>query len=172
MRLEERYTEKHRLIVGMNDLETWCEEHPEEGAVIKMEWNNDNGSMSSYKAGSMKVVDWKCSICGKVYTKAIRYRLFSMHGECAKQRTIYNLRKAQVSKLNDKTRLSTRNPEAAKDWDYEMNKGDFNRPEHYSIRSTTRAHWKCSKCGTRYVRSIRGRALLGYECPGCKKNKK
>lgn len=55
-------------------------------------------------------------------------------------------------------------PELLKEWDYEAN-GKLN-PYAFSAGSTHKVHWKCSKCGNKWVAQI-GHVTRGTGCPKC-----
>lgn len=171
MKLDKVYTEDKELIVGKNDLKTWCEQNPEIGNSIIKEWNSkENGSMASYKAGSYKKAAFRCSICGKSYEKIIRNRVAGgLHDECGKRLAKEKIRKIQVAKLGAEKNLAIKCPNIAREWDYSKNKGYYFSPEYMSINSNKRIWWKCSKCHNRYQMCIRQRAVLGYGCKECRK---
>lgn len=60
--------------------------------------------------------------------------------------------------------IKTRCPEAAMDWDYELNEG---KPEDYKYCSNTSAHWICSQCGLKWESRIKHRTKAKYGCKNC-----
>lgn len=172
MKLDKVYTEDRQLIVGKNDLKTWCEQNPEIGKLIIKEWNSkENGSMTSYKAGSYKKAAFRCCMCGKPYEKIIRNRVLGgLHEECGRKIGIQKSRHTQVSKLGEEKNLAIQYPDIAKEWDYSRNKGICLSPEYMSINSPKKVWWKCGVCHTSYQKIIKMRTLRGYGCNVCKEN--
>lgn len=171
MKLDKVYTEDRKLIVGKNDLKTWCEQNPEIGQVIMKEWNSKaNGNMTEFKAGSYFKASFRCSICGKPYEKVIRNKVMGgLHDECGSRLAKEKIRKTMVKKLGREKNLAIQCPDIAKEWDYSRNKGFYLLPENMSINSNKRVWWRCSKCKDRYQMCIRQRTLLGYGCRECRK---
>lgn len=172
MKFEEQYTEDRKLIIGKNDLETWCKNH--DTKIIEDEWIKEkNGPMSDYKAGSAKRVYWKCSICGEEYIKSIRERVSGRrHEPCGRKLGIENLKKYHRDLIDEKNTLAVMYPELLEEWDYEKNEELGLDPKYLSAFSSKRAHWKCKKCGNKWDAIITMRTLYGYGCKICRKNKK
>lgn len=170
MQLENKYTQTKKLVVGENDLYTWCKDHGEEGEVIIKEWNQaKNGSMKAYKAGSDKVVYWRCSICNKEYKKPIRERVLgSIHGPCGRKRGKERLRQWHREQIKFENSLAGLFPEMLKEWDYKKNKEIGFEPQYLSAYSSKKVHWICSKCKAKWVKEIRLRTAYGYGCRHCK----
>lgn len=170
MQLEKKYTKTKGLVVGENDLLTWCKEHGEEGETIIKEWNSTkNGSMTRYKAGSDKRVYWKCSICNEEYTKTIRERVLgSIHGPCGRKRGIERLRQWHKEQISFESSLAGVYPLLLKEWDYIENEKIGFEPQCLSAYSGKKVYWKCSKCGHKWKAVIRLRTLYNSGCKHCK----
>lgn len=172
MKLDKVYTEDKQLIVGKNDLMTWCEQNPTIGQVIIKEWDTvSNGPLTSYKAGSNKKVKFICSMCGKPYEKVIRNRVLGgLHEECGRKIGIEKSRQTQINKIKEENKiLSVQCPDIAKEWNSFRNRGLFLSPEYMSVNSNKKVWWKCSKCHKSYQMNIRLRTLYGYGCKECRK---
>lgn len=170
MALEDKYTEKKSLVVGENDLLTWCKEHKEQGEAIIKEWDKErNGSMQKYKAGSNKMVYWTCSICGKTYAKSVRSRVAgTLHGPCGRKLGIQKLRQWHRDKMTFERSLAGKYPELLKEWDYKSNRELGFEPEYLSAYSAKKVHWICKNCGEKWESVIRLRTKFGYGCKKCK----
>lgn len=174
MTLESKYTQVKRLIVGENDLLTYCKEHGEQGQEIINEWDKQkNGSMSNYKAGSSKRVYWKCSLCGETYIKDIRSRVIGrIHEPCGKKRGIERLKEYHRKKVNIDNSLAVKCSELMDEWDYIANEKNELDPTYLLTGSSKKAHWICRQCGNHYQQYIRLRTQQGYGCKQCKKQAK
>lgn len=73
-----------KLIVGVNDLETWCKENNMNHLVE--EWN-DEKSITNFTKGSNYKAKWRCRFCGHEWQASIVHRTHSSAGcpECAKK---------------------------------------------------------------------------------------
>ena len=171
MTLEEKYTNSRKLKVGENDLLTWCKDHGDFGQELIKEWDEQrNGSMSSYKAGSSKVVYWKCSICGEIYTKNIRSRVLGrFHEPCGKKKGIENLKKYHKKKVNINDSLAVKYTELMDEWDYIANEIMGLDPTYLLPGSSKKVYWICKQCGNHYQQYIRLRTQQGYGCKQCQK---
>lgn len=151
------YCANRKVLVGFNDLGT---ARPE----ISKEWNYEkNGDLTPEKCttGSRKKVWWKCSN-GHEWEAKITDR--SRGGGCP----ICSNHKV-LSGYND---LATVNPELAKEWNYEKNKGlkdkdgrDISTPDKVTIYSSQSVWWRCSR-GHEWKVSISSRSS-GHDCPRC-----
>jgi len=119
------------------------------------EWDyvkNEKGP-DGYTKGSNVKVWWICTKCKEGWPAWIPNRAAKNSGRpyCSGHR------------LSDKNRLSTRNPELAKEWDHKKNE---KRPSEVSIKNGKYAWWICKKCkhSWRSIISSRGN---GTGCPKC-----
>lgn len=168
MKLEKKYTEHRKLIVGENDLLTWCMDHGELGQCLIKEWDAElNGSMEDYKAGSAKEVIWQCSICRAKYTKSIRQKVFGgMHEPCGRKLGLERLKEYHRNKVINS--LADTRPDLLKEWDYEKNSILGLDPKYISETSGKKVWWICSKCGRQYSKVIRQRTKFSNGCRRCK----
>lgn len=140
----------HILLAGFNDLE---KKYPH----IADEWHpNKNGELRPSKvfpASNKKV--WWLGKCGHEWQGTISGRTKNNYGcpICSG--------KLIVPGIND---LSTINPTLAKEWDYDKNKNFL--PSTISPYSHKKVWWKCSKCGHRWMATIKHRTY-GVGCPQC-----
>ncbi len=70
-------------------LDKWCQENEKTGSILIKEWggndeNNNPIKMCDYYKGSMKKVQWNCSICGNVFWSRICDRTSKKGGSCPK----------------------------------------------------------------------------------------
>ena len=173
MTLEKKYTQVRNIVVGENDLLTWCKEHGEEGQIIIKEWDqNKNGSMSQYKAGSNKKVNWICSLCGEPYVKDIRSRVIGrIHEPCGRKRGLERLKQFHKEKITTEKSLEGVYPELLIEWNYEENSKLGYEPKYLSAYSSKRVSWICKSCGYKWKAQIRMRSKFGYGCKACRKSK-
>ena len=137
------------------------------------EWNeekNEDLTPDIVSYGSNKKVHWK-----KHYYDMELDKEFDFEWETTiKNRTIKNrtidhkncpflVGKAVFIGFND---LNTRNPNLAKELNYEKNI-DLN-PENFTVSSSKKVFWKCKKCGYSWKASIDSRNC-GNGCPECAK---
>lgn len=139
-----------RMIVpGVNDFAT---RYPE----LAKEWHptmNGDVKPSEIAPTSNKKYFWVCDK-GHVYDAAADKRAIGQNCPyCANRRLLAG--------FND---IKTRCPEAAADWDYELNNGG---PEDYKYCSNLSAHWICSKCGERWESRIIDRTKAKFGCKLC-----
>lgn len=172
-RIEKKYTEHRNLIVGENDLLTWCKDHGEQGQVIIDEWDTSkNGSMTSYKPGSAVKVYWKCNICNTTYVKIIKDRIMgSMHGPCGRKRGVERLKQYNRDKIKFENSLAGKYPELLEEWDYETNEKMGYDPKYLSAYSAKKVNWICKTCGNKWSMEIRRRTDYGRGCKVCKHKK-
>lgn len=173
MALEKQYTNSRKLVVGVNDLLTWCNNHGELGEKIKSEWLEDkNGSMSDYKAGSTKEVYWKCSMCGEHYKKKIRYRIRGkMHRPCGEKIGLQKLMQYNRRNIPYEMSLAAKNPLLLEEWDYEENLKENHEPQFLSANSAVKVYWICKVCGHKWKAEIRQRRGSKCNCSKCKERK-
>ena len=113
---------------------------------------------SDVPAHSNKKYYWVCDK-GHTYDAVV-------HDQVAGQGCPYCANRRLLVGFND---LKTRCPDAAEDWDYELNKDN---PEDHKYCSQDLAYWKCKECGYRWERPIKDRAKAKYGCPICTKKKR
>ena len=136
-----------KVLKGYNDLET---QNPE----LAAEWNYDrNGKLlpEDARPGSSKKVWWKCKYSHEWQAKISSRNSGYGCPYCAGQRVIPG--------END---IVTANPKAAKEWNYEKNKGVV--PENVCYSSNKKFWWICSK-GHSWKAVVGSRMRSG--CPIC-----
>ena len=125
------------------------------------EWDYDrNGELKPemIKAGSSISANWIGSKCGYRWTAQSGHRAIN-HTGCPKCAGL-----VFEKGVND---LATQNPELLKEWDYELNSAEGLVPTEIQYNSSRKAHWICSKCGHKWVVSIRNRSVDGRGCIKC-----
>lgn len=138
-------------IKGVNDLATT---HPD----IAKDWDFEKNvglSPEQVKAGSDKLIWWKCHICGQSWHCSIIRRVKSAKcPRCSDSKLIVG--------FND---LQTKFPEIAKDWDYKNNNG--RTPDQFQQNSHYNASWKCHICGYKWKTRIQIRTSGHSNCHKC-----
>lgn len=147
------YCSNKKVLVGFNDLYTYCiNNHLEE---IIEEFDNDKNkfSMKDVTAGSDKETWWKCPK-GHSYQSSPSRRVMrgSGCGICS-----HNI---LVKGVND---LLTTHPEIAKEWDYKKNKVG---PDEVMAGSNIDKYWFLCPKGHSYHTTVLGRKR-GTNCPQC-----
>ena len=145
-----------KLIVGQNDIETWCKQHNRE--ELLEEWNHEkNGKLkpSDLSFGSSRVVWWKCHY-GHEWQIKTADRTVNNRG-CP-----YCSGRYAIKGEND---LQTLFPDIANEWHPTKN-GDL-KPCDVKSGSGKKVWWKCSKCGNEWLSAIYCRAQLNTGCPVC-----
>lgn len=170
MTLEKQYTEHKQLIVGENDLLTWCKNHEKVGQIIIKEWDAErNGSITRYKAGSDISVYWRCSICNQLYVKSIKERIQGkIHEPCGRELGKQRLKEYHKNKIPFNKSLAFLYPELLSEWDYENNRKIGCEPEYISAYSSKKVYWICKTCGNKFSVEVRGRTTYGRGCKICK----
>lgn len=147
------YCVGQRAVKGVNDLATT---NPE----LLKEWDfekNTDIDISDVKAGSNRMVWWKCLDCGYSYKGKINIRVYSGKQFCP---LCHN--KVVVVGKND---LFTQYPELKQEWDYEKNVGLDPATLHGG--SIKKVWWKCKTCHGSWETPVDAHASQGYGCPYC-----
>ena len=124
---------------------------------IATEWNYEkNGTLKpqNLTANSNKKIWWKCSE-GHEWQATISDRNRGRGCPICKGKEV-------LKGFND---LLSQNLELAKEWDYELN--DCTPSEIHYNNQSKKIHWKCSKCGHKWLSKVSNRT----QCPECKKKK-
>lgn len=79
---------KNTLKTGVNDLETWCNENPDFGDILKRQWLGktelgEDIDMCDISKGSHTKVAWECE-CGNIWYTDIVHRLYRKAKMCPK----------------------------------------------------------------------------------------
>lgn len=144
------YCSGHRVLKGVNDLQTVCPE-------VAKEWNYDkNGELlpTQVTKSSNEKVWWKCSK-GHEWIANIYNRVRN------KSACPYCSGRMAITGLND---LATVCPNLSKEWNYKKNIKVL--PTEILAGSGIKVWWKCSKCGYEWEARIVDRRD-GQGCPKC-----
>lgn len=143
-----------KLIVGVNDLGTWCKQNNREELLA--EWNaekNNDLNPSDFTFGSHSAVWWKCSL-GHEWQSQIANRAKAEAG-CP-----YCTNKKVLQGFND---LETRYPDVAAEWHPTKN---GNLKPFEVLCGSKKVWWKCSE-GHEWETEIVHRTYRGDKCPYC-----
>ncbi len=155
-----------QVLKGTNDLAS-------QNSSLAAEWNyeknagltngrgEDISTPDKIAVGSQHNVWWKCLVCGNEWQAAVSRR--NEGSGCP-----YCTGQIAISGITD---LLTTNPQLAKEWDYEKNKGlknglglDISTPDRVKELSSQAVWWKCEK-GHSWKAKISDRSKGG--CPYC-----
>ena len=141
-----------KLVVGVNDLETV---RPD----LAKEWDKEKNEIkpTDITCGTNRKVWWRCSL-GHSYDSSVSNRVKGCG--CP-----YCVGKKVLKGFND---IFTTNPEIAKEWNYEKNK--LVSPYDYTIGSSKKVWWKCSKCGKEWEAALYARRKAN--CASCNRKKR
>ena len=105
---------------------------------------------------SSKKVYWKCLKGHPSYLCSPDKIIFRNYGcpVCSNHKVLVG--------IND---FESNHPEQMKDWDYSKNIGID--PKMLSLRSITKVHWKCHKCGYEWEGTVRDATEKEVNCPIC-----
>lgn len=153
-----------QVLKGFNDLATT---YPD----IAIDWDYEANSLlpTQVTAGSIKVVNWKCHICGHKWPTSISHRTNGSNcPKCSKKKARIKLsQKNLIPGVND---LLTLYPVLCEEWDYENNKKILGiTPEQVTAKSSMNAFWICRKCHKSF-RSVISNRTNGSQCTYCGKN--
>ena len=147
------YCSNKRVLVGFNDLYTFCINNHKEEIIKEFDTNKNKFTMKDVTAGSDKETWWKCPN-GHSYKSSPSRRVMreSGCGICS-----HNI---LVKGIND---LATTHPEIAKEWDYDKNK---EKPDEVMAGSNIKKYWFICPKGHSYKTTVLGRKR-GTDCPQC-----
>ena len=162
-----------KLIIGENDLKTWCKKNNRENLLIEWDYNANNGLKNKFgwdvstpdlvMPNSHIKVSWICEK-GHKYEATIGNRTVNDHGcpFCSGSKLLIGYNDFETwCKNNGREDL-------LKEWNYEKN-GNF-KPEHIAPKSGKKVWWKCSKCGYEWLADPNHRSR-GQGCPECANNR-
>ena len=127
-----------------------------ENLALMAEWDYENNTglnPADFTGGSDQKAWWKCKL-GHRWITAIKCR--SLGTKCP-----YCQNKKAWAGFND---LATMKPWLVDDWDYEKNDGA--RPEHFTLYSNKVVWWKCGE-GHSWRMMINNRTSKRQKCPYC-----
>lgn len=142
-----------KIIIGINDLETWCKNNNRLDLIREFDKEKNNFTMQDISSGSGKKVWWICPE-GHSYQTYLTHRT-RMNTGCG----ICSHKKFQEG-VND---LLTTHPEIAKEWDYKKNKIS---PSEVMAGSNNKKYWFICPKGHSYKTTLLGRKH-GTNCPIC-----
>ncbi|MDY5058894.1 MAG: zinc-ribbon domain-containing protein [Bacilli bacterium] len=147
------YCSNKRVLIGYNDLYTYCINNHLEEIIEEFDNDKNNFSMKDVTAGSDKETWWICPN-GHSYQSSPSRRVMrgSSCGICS-----HNI---LAKGIND---LATTHPEIANEWDYEKNK---EKPNEVMAGSNIKKYWFICPKGHSYKTTILGRKR-GTDCPQC-----
>ena len=147
------YCSNKRVLVGYNDLYTYCINNHLEDVITEFDIDKNKFTMKDVTAGSSRDTWWKCPN-GHSYksTPSCRVMRGSGCGICS-----HNI---LVKGVND---LATTHPEIAKEWDYGKNK---EKPDEVMAGSNIKKYWFICPKGHSYKTTVLGRKR-GTDCPQC-----
>ena len=146
------------VLVGKNDLYTYCINNNRKDLIEEFDKENNNCSMKELTIESHKEVWWKCSKCGHSWSASPARRVKRNSG-CGVCKHII-LKKG----VND---LLTTNPEIAKEWDYKKNKV---KPTEVMAGSNKEKYWFGCPKGHSFCTTLLNRKK-GNNCPQCSKER-
>ena len=145
----------YTVLPGYNDLET-------KFPLIAKEWDYDkNGALKPNEVvfGSQRKAWWRCKL-DHSWESSISTRTGKPKAGCP-----YCSNEKVWPGFND---LETVHPELAKEWNYEKNK--LVSPYDYTIGSSKKVWWKCSKCGKEWESALYARRRAN--CASCNRKKR
>lgn len=170
-----------RLVQGVNDLETWCEQNGDRGQLILEEWDVEANWRNCFllapcdmHAFSTKKVMWRCRECNNVYEQAINCRTTLGQGcpICSKKRG--GLKNHQNALSNGSSLLEwcerngMRGKRLMEEWDAEKNLQELNiTMKDISYGQGLKVYWKCIKCRESFMCSVNHRTISGTNCIKC-----
>jgi hypothetical protein len=131
-----------------------------ENPALMAEWDYENNpglDPSAFTGGSDQKIWWKCGL-GHRWITAIKYRTIGT--KCP-----YCENKKAWPGFND---LATLEPQLVDEWDYEKNDGA--RPEHFTRCSNKTVWWKCGRNHS-YPMMINNKTGRRQNCPYCANRK-
>ena len=146
------YCTNRKVLYGFNDFETWCFNNNRQDLLDEWDYNFNNKKPSDYVSGSQLKVKWICSK-GHSYSMSTGQR--TKNGNCP-----YCSSQLLLAGFND---LATKNPELAKEWNYEKNT-PFT-PSDFMAKSNRKVWWKCKE-GHEWISAVSNRSE-GNGCPYC-----
>ena len=163
----------NRAIIGINDLETWCNQQGEYGAKLKSEFTGklEDGTSINIKSiskSSNKRVYWHCSNpdCNYEWIAIPSGRTSSKRQGCPACAG-----KICIPGKNDLETYCKEHPEFSYILEEFMGIDENNKaikPSDVTRGSNKRAYWKCNKCHKIWLAAINGRTYdIQRGCPYC-----
>ena len=167
-----------KLIVGENDLETWCSANPVRGAQLVSEWVgrdelNVAVDMKSVTRASNRKVYWTCNL-GHTWLAKINNRtsVGTDCPECMKLKKEYGVFQSDKLSVSDTLESWCKNhgergERLISEWvgeDVDGNPIEMSDVEH---KSTLSVKWRCSVCSNIWATRIINRVKEGSNCHVC-----
>lgn len=156
------YCKNRKVLIGFNDLETWCINNNRQDIIDEWDTQKNNISINNITPRSHKEVYWKCKN-GHSYPQKIFKKTERNDGcpYCSNQKVLtgYNDLETWCKQNN---RIDILN-----EWDYENN--NINPNEIY-YHSTKKINWICSNNHS-YPQRIREKTQSNCKCPYCSNKK-
>ena len=153
-----------KLIVGVNDLETWCKKNNKEHLLDEFDYGlNAHLTPKDICHGSDMKVWWRCDK-GHEWQASVKDHSRNKHNcpYCSGHRILIGVNDLQSwCKKNNKMHLLD-------EWDYEKN-GELT-PKDVSYGSRKKVWWRCKHAHS-WETKINTRTNGGHGCPYCSKNK-
>lgn len=164
------------LIIGVNDLHTWCQANGERGKQLEEEWNQEaNGiSTSEIVRSSHTKYWWKCNNCGDDFEMNIAMRTYQ-GSDCPKCSHKMGGLKNHLNAINNNQDFETwcvNNGEYGelllKEWDEQKNRELLGIEKNNITKgSDKKVYWKCSYCGESFQARVIHRVYNRCKCNKC-----
>lgn len=157
-----------KLIQGVNDITTWCNNHGEQGKRILQEWTgiNENGfyiDINKVSYGSKKRVLWKCRDCGNEWKTQVNSRI-NKHNCPSCSGRIASDKNNLLKWCNTHEKQGQRILQEWISLDENGYKVDIMQ---ISYGSNKKMQWKCKECKKIWVDQVKNRTYSLYNCPYC-----
>lgn len=161
------------LIVGVNDLETWCDANGEYGAKLKSEfmgklWNGELIKINNISKGSHDNAYWKCSNpdCSYAWTARVNDRTSKQIRGCPACS-----RNQLIKGVNDLETYCHQHPELAYILEEFTGLDENNKPilaSDVARANKKKVYWECNKCHKRWLTPVVTRTgTIQRSCPYC-----
>lgn len=134
---------------------------------LALEWCYGKNALTPQNvlAGSNKKVFWKCKDCGKIWEAQICKRTFRNQGcpICGQKKLKKSLEQYKNQRITTEGSFGSLHPDLLEEWDYELNDKS---PYEYLEKSNVKVHWKCKRCGYKWLAPISNRTK-GFGCIEC-----
>lgn len=159
-----------KTVLGVNDIQTWCKNHGEQGERILQEWTgkNENGyyiNINKVSYGSHKKVFWECKDCGYKWKTQVVYRTSGNNCPQCAGKVVYD-KNSLVEWCNNHEEQGKRILQEWTGIDEYGNQVDINK---ISYGSNKRLIWKCRDCGYEWKAIVVSRTISNNNCPQCAK---
>lgn len=168
-----------KLVIGKNDLYTWCQNN-EYGKILLKQWigldeDGNEVSMKLLTPGSHKKVQWKCDRCNNIWISDIVHRTYNNSGCRYCRNDIISNRIKTLKTKQGKNDLYTwcqnNDKEIIKDWTGLDEQGNSIDIHSIARGSHVRMKWKCHVCSHIWIAEIHARTSVYHTgCPECSKS--